>query len=314
VNLELPEAAVEFAAAAEKAVLAAGGTDLARRAEDDPDVRTGEVAAVLGALGVSDLDGRYDLEPAAAAAELVRVAGRYALPWPAAAVLAGGGRPVAIASPGRRVDHGDLAGPWRLADLDGGLAIEARPAGGRLGTRLGPFVTEMAGAGPAQVEDVEVALALTLPAWRILGALERALEMAVDHVRSREQFGQALARFQAVQFQVADAAVAVDGLRQLCRYTLWRVITDPASRRVDPLALRLHALDSARLVLRASQQLFGASGLCDEYDISVLVRHLQPDLRLPWGAEATAERLFSAVAAEGFDSLFPHGGQDRRGA
>ena len=57
------------------------------------------------------------------------------------------------------------------------------------------------------------------------------------------------------------------------------------------LALRVHAIDIARAVLRTCQQLHGAAGVCDEYDISVLTRHIQPALRLPFGAERTAAEL-----------------------
>ena len=55
------------------------------------------------------------------------------------------------------------------------------------------------------------------------------------------------------------------------------------------LALRLHTLDVARPVLRTAQQLHGAAGVCDEYDVSVLTRTVQPALRLPCSAERTAD-------------------------
>ena len=74
------------------------------------------------------------------------------------------------------------------------------------------------------------------------------------------------------------------------------------------LALRLHALDVARAVLRTCQQLHGAAGVCDEYDISVLTRMVQPALRLPWSAERTAAELAAAIQRDGFDGLFAHGG------
>ena len=63
----------------------------------------------------------------------------------------------------------------------------------------------------------------------------------------------------------------------------------------------------ARSVLRTCQQLHGAAGVCDEYDISVLARHIQPALRLPFGAERTATELADAIDADGFVGLFPHG-------
>lgn len=309
-NPTLPDLAVEFAATADKAVVAAGGVDLARAAEIDPSRRS-TAAGLLQSLGIGDLDPRADLETAAAAAELGRVAGRHALPYPVVAALLGNGgdEPLALVTPTHaRVDHGDLFPRWRVSTLEGAAAV-ARAASPALGSKLGPFVTDLVpAAGAATVEETEVALHLTLTAWRILGTAERAVELAVEHVRDRHQFGQALSQFQAVQFQMADAAVATDGLRELCRYTLWRVFDDPAAGLVDPLALRLHAIDVARSVLRTTQQLFGAAGLCDEYDVSVLLRHIQPDLRLPFGSEQTATLLFHAVQRDGFESLFPQGG------
>ncbi|MHB1446340.1 MAG: acyl-CoA dehydrogenase family protein, partial [Acidimicrobiales bacterium] len=141
-----------------------------------------------------------------------------------------------------------------------------------------------------------------------LGGLESALELAVEHVTARVQFGQPISGFQAVQFQLADCAVGVDGLREAARFTLWRLLADPDRAITDALALRLQAVETARAVLRTTQQLHGASGLCDEYDISILCRHLQPALRLPFGADRAAEALFDSVERHGFESLFPHGG------
>ena len=193
----------------------------------------------------------------------------------------------------------------------GGHASVMFPTAAPLASRLGPFVTPVASAGETlPPTPLDAVLHLTLTAWQILGTVERAVELAVEHVNGRVQFGQPIAAFQAVQFQLADAAVAVDGLRELCRYTLWRVLdAPPHATLADALAARLAALDAARLVLRTTQQLHGAAGVCDEYDISVLCRHVQPALRLPFGAERTAAELADAIDATGFESLFVHGGR-----
>ena len=316
-NPALPAEAAQFGAAAEKAFTAAGGVDLARRAEGDPQLRTGPVAQALDGLGVDELDPRTDLDTAAAAAELCRNAGRVVLPYPLVAVLLRdpAGLPLALIPDDHgRANHGDLFRAWRVAALDatGGTAT---PAGARFGSKLGPFVTDLVvtdlavgDRGPDRAAGADAAWHLVLTGWWILGTAERAVELAVDHVQGRVQFGQPLARFQAVQFQLADAVVAVDGLRELCRFTLWRLFADPTAARVDALALRLHALEVARAVLRTSQQLHGAAGLCDEYDISVLYRHVQPDLRLPFGATRTATELARAVPELGFAGLFAQGG------
>ncbi|HEV2369689.1 MAG TPA: acyl-CoA dehydrogenase family protein [Acidimicrobiales bacterium] len=320
-NPRLPDTVAEFGAAAEKAFIALGGIDHARAAEADPG-RRDKAAGAIEALGVGQLDPFEDLDSAAAAGELARVAGRVVLPYPVASVLAaaepGGDSPCPFAPAGTDllVDHGDLFPMWNVAGLHGTIRAAA-PDGAALGTRLGPFVGRLRPtAANGAVNGVQghrdgrprLDLHLILTAWLVLGAVERALELAVEHVTGRVQFGQTLSSFQAVQFQLADAAVGVDGLRELCRFALWRWWTESERCRPDSLAVRLHALDVGRAVLRTSQQLHGASGVCDEYDISVLCRHLQPALRLPFGAERAAEELADAVARHGFAGLFDHGG------
>ncbi|HEY2998291.1 MAG TPA: acyl-CoA dehydrogenase family protein [Acidimicrobiales bacterium] len=303
-----PEEAQEFGAAAAKAFAAIGGVDAARRAEDDPAVRAGEVAGALDALAAGELDPRAGPEALAAAAALCEAAGRCALPYPVPATLLadGEGRPFAVVPDGvARVDHGDLFPEWRVA-RPGRPAAVARPAGTRLGTRLGPFVTDLAEGGPAGDAGGDDALHLVLTGCAVLGTADRALALAVEHVTGRIQFGKPIAAFQSVQFTLADAAVAVAGLRELTHFTLWRLADAPAEAWPDVLALRVHALDVGRSVLRTAQQLHGAAGVCDEYDISVLTRMVQPALRLPWGAERTAAELAGAIRRDGFAGLFEH--------
>jgi hypothetical protein len=309
VNPVLPDEAVEYRAAATKAFGALGGVDLARRAEDDPTLRATEVAAALAALGADELDPRDDSDSLCAAAALCEAAGRVALPHPLSSALVrdADGRPFAVVPDGAlRADHADLFPEWRVASLRGESGV-ATPIGDRLATRLGPFVGDLAlaRAEPHDPRDLQLQVALT--AWQVLGTADRAVELAVEHVNGRVQFGKPIAAFQAVQFQLADCAVAVAGLRELAAFTLWRLDAAPGAALADALALRLHAIDVARSVLRTCQQLHGAAGVCDEYDISVLTRMVQPALRLPWSAERTAAALADAIQGEGFEGLFPHG-------
>jgi hypothetical protein len=313
-NLELPETAIDFGVAAERAFTDAGGVDLARRAEAEPQVRAGVVGPLLDQLGALDLRAADDVDTALAGGELCRVAGRCALPYPVIAVLASGTQdwlPAALVDPVvPRADHGDLFPRWRLAAIDGAV-WEGRPEGPPLGTELGPFVVDMAVSTTDDPEPVDMAMLLTLTAWQTLGTLERALELAVEHVNARHQFGGPLARFQAVQFQIADATVAVQSLRELAHFTLWRLWAAPLDRLVDALALRAHALESAHAVLRTCHQLHGAIGFCDEHDLSILSRNAQPLLRLSAGLEATTEQLMAAIDDTGFDSLFDAGATAR---
>ncbi len=319
-NPVLPDDAVEFGAIARKAFLALGGVDAARAAEEDASRRSGEVASTLAALGIDELDPRDDPDTLAAAAALCEEAGRVALAYPIVGVLlrdrGGDNLPFAVVPDGHaRVDHGDLFDTWRVAAIDGTAksanrvhsGAESAPDGTQFG-RLGPFVADLEFGGDAGDAIGDVLRSLTLTSWQILGAADRAVELAVDHVNNRIQFGKPIATFQAVQFQLADAAVAVAGLRELAQFTTWRVASTSAEATADVLALRVHAIDVARAVLRTCQQLHGAAGVCDEYDISVIARHIQPALRLPFGAERAAAELGDAIQRDGFVGLFPHGG------
>jgi Acyl-CoA dehydrogenase, C-terminal domain len=311
VDLDLPEAARQFADATTKALLGLGGTEAARRAEADPTIRSAEIKTALDALGVADLDPRADLESAAMAAELVRVGGRFVIPFPIVAYAMArpsDGVGVALASSDPlRVDHGDLFEHWVLHDFSG-RSTTAVATSSPLGVRLAPFVTDLTRQGTsAPSEPGEVELLCVLWASYLLGVAEHALELAVAHVKTRVQFGHPLSELQSVRFQIADATVAVDGLRELVHFTLWQVATDPTTARADALAARFSAQEVAQPVLRAAQQLHGASGLCDEYDISVLLRHVQPALRLPLDADAMSDLVFEAITTGGFATLFSLG-------
>ena len=112
---------------------ALGGVDAARRAEDDPTSRAGDVGGALRALGVEELDPRADADSLAAAAALCEAAGRVALPYPVASVLLADGdrRPFATVPDGvARVDHGDLFDEWVVAPLSGAATL-AHPAARR---------------------------------------------------------------------------------------------------------------------------------------------------------------------------------------
>jgi hypothetical protein len=293
----LPAEIVAFGDAAQHAVERRGGVDLARRAEADDSARD-DAAAVLTELGADDLDVRADLEQLLAGAALARVAGRTALPYPVVGhLLRLDGYRLALVDPERvRVDHGDLPG-WVAADLDG--RAWDLIAGKRLDGLLGRFVVRAdLGAERDPVAPDDVARWLVLGSWLILGAAEKAATDAFAHVQQRVQFGRRLADQQAVRFMVADMQVDLKGIEELAKFTAWRMTTaGPDERMADALALRVKAVETGRLVIRNAHQLYGALGFCDETDVSIVDRFVQPTMRLPVSPETMLERLFPAVRA-----------------
>lgn len=304
-NTDLPQDISDFAAVAAKRFARLGGPQAALRAETDDGIRDAARTA-LSDLGAFELDVRSAPDDLLAAAVLCRAAGATALPYPLVEeLLAVDGARLALVNPDApRIDHGDLPGDWIAADLDG-TRYHPTPTS-RTNAKLGPFLVPAAlGAPDGTLPASDVNLHLVLGSWRILGAVQQALQIVTDHVRTRIQFGKPLADFQAVRFAVADAAVAVRGLHELAKYTVCRAESLPTKiRSADALVLRLKASDTARQALRTSHQLLGALGFCDESDVSVLDRHTQPLIRLPMGAEALALRLIPSVADGSLETLF----------
>jgi Acyl-CoA dehydrogenase, C-terminal domain len=304
VNATFPQDVVDFAEAAQRRLARLGGVDFALRSEHDRTLRD-QAGEALADLGAGELEVRADSDQFLAGAALCRASGAVALPWPVVEDLMRiGDRRLALvdlANP--RVDHGDLPGEWLGSDLDGTSYLLT--PGSAATAKLGPFlVPATTGAQQTDVPAGDIARHLVLGVWRLLGGLEAALAQVVDHVGKRTQFGKTLSEFQTVRFAVADATVALSGLEELAKYTTWRLHAAPQRSLTDAAALRLSGADTAVAVLRTCHQLLGAVGFCDEHDVSVFDRHLQPLIRLPLSAERLALRLVPAVRSGDFETLF----------
>jgi hypothetical protein len=311
-RLEWPEAAISVHDTTVRALHAAGGVDLARRAEDEPKRRIVDVAPLLDRLGLRELDPWGDEDESAAALLAVRAAGAVVLPWPLAHELA-----VPIGDRGDydgvhlvqgtvgRLDHADVLARSIAVDTDRATARRV-VAGEGAPAPLDPFGVPVTLAEEMAVDRIRdvVAMRTLLDAAWIAGALETVVALAARHAGEREQFGVAIGRFGEVRWHLSDMVVARDGLAELVRYTWWLHRVGRA-RDADVLALRLHAIEAATETLSHGHQVLAATGLCDEHDLSVVDRHLQPLLRRPGGVHATVRRLADAVARDGFSGIFP---------
>ncbi|WP_410872833.1 acyl-CoA dehydrogenase family protein [Nocardia sp. A7] len=311
-NLELADEATEFGSQALRALGAAGGDELVRAAELEPAKRSALVDPVLSRLGAWELAPRRDPVELEAAAALCRSAGYWATPYPVAERLArpdGADALFVVAGPRPAAAIGGLTLRIVAIDPDGQCgSVTASPATGT--ARETAFVTPIT-VRPTDTDGIDdLALAVTLPCWTLLGMLDRALVLARDHVLVREQFGRPLAEFQSVQFQLTDAEVERKGVEMLARYALWSIQTGQPDAVADALALRLAALEAAEIVFRVAHQVHGALGFCDEAPLSWLSRHSLPLRRLPLGITGTEDLLTRRIGTRGLAGPF----SDPRGA
>jgi len=102
-----------------------------------------------------------------------------------------------------------------------------------------------------------------------------ALEVAVKYTQKRHAFGQAIRRFQAVQFMVADAITKLDAARALVYMAARAVDTGaPNVRRIVSEAKR-YATDAAWEIANKSMQIMGGIGYTDVYPIEKTVRDIR---------------------------------------
>jgi hypothetical protein len=121
------------------------------------------------------------------------------------------------------------------------------------GESLGP------GSGPKLRNCWRLALAA-----EAVGAMGAALDVTIDYVERRRQFGRAIGSFQAVQHRLAQCAVAKEGSRWLTYEAAHHGA--PAERAATAAA---HATASARLVFNETHQFTGAMGFTREHDLHV---------------------------------------------
>ena len=109
-------------------------------------------------------------------------------------------------------------------------------------------------------------------AAQALGLAQGALEWAIRYTSERQQFGQSVMSFQAIQFMLADMATQVEAARQLV-YAAARAI-DAGVPGVSKIAAmcKVMATDTAMRVSTDAVQLFGGYGYCQDYPIEKYMR------------------------------------------
>jgi short/branched chain acyl-CoA dehydrogenase len=151
---------------------------------------------------------------------------------------------------------------WRASDTRELSFEDARvPEGNLLGERgkgLSQFLTILDG-GRISVAALSVGLAI--------GAYDEALKYA----KERQQFGRPIAKFQAIQFKLADMLCEIEHAKLMVLRAAWE--KDAGRDYVLTASLsKLYSGEISRNVVNEAVQIHGGYGFMDEYPVSRMYR------------------------------------------
>ncbi len=118
-----------------------------------------------------------------------------------------------------------------------------------------------AAAAATAVDLLRVALAV-----ESVGAARRCLELTVEHLKTRVQFGKPIGSFQALKHRAADMAVAVEAATSAAYHAMWVAAAAPHELPVvAPLAMS-YCTSAFQRVAGDTIQLHGGIGFTWEHD------------------------------------------------
>ncbi|PRY84939.1 acyl-CoA dehydrogenase family protein [Donghicola tyrosinivorans] len=106
---------------------------------------------------------------------------------------------------------------------------------------------------------------LTVAAFCV-GRARRCFDHALSYAAERKQFGQAIAKFQGVSFQIADMITEIDAADLLTLSGAWRLDQGFEANR-EIASAKLYASEMLARVTDATLQIHGGMGLMDDFPI-----------------------------------------------
>jgi alkylation response protein AidB-like acyl-CoA dehydrogenase len=143
-------------------------------------------------------------------------------------------------------------------------------------------------------------VALTGMAITMVGACQRILDLVIEHVRSRHQFGVPIGSFQAVQHKAADMHVAVERARALAYFAALTIAADDPRRRLAAAMAKAAAGECQSLVFRHGLQLHGAMGFTWENDLQFALKRAKAGELMLGGAAEHRARIAEEYRAADF--------------
>jgi alkylation response protein AidB-like acyl-CoA dehydrogenase len=148
-------------------------------------------------------------------------------------------------------------------------------------------------AGEALGGDAQAAIdrALVAVSAELVGVCQRALDMTVEYVKERKQFGVAVGTFQAVHHAAAQMLIDTEGGRAATYYAAWAADAEPERLPMGAAMAKAWTSDAGRSVTGSAIQLHGGIGFTWEADVHWLYKRAQLDSALLGSAGAQRARI-----------------------
>lgn len=131
----------------------------------------------------------------------------------------------------------------------------------------------------------------------LLGLMERTLEMTLDYLRIRQQFGRAIGSFQALQHRAVNLYIQQEITRSVVNEAAmaFDAEKDSGKRAARAIRAKHRATQAALLITKEAIQLHGAIGFTLECDIALYVNRALV-LAAQYGNAAQHRRAFAETA------------------
>jgi len=109
--------------------------------------------------------------------------------------------------------------------------------------------------------------ARTAAACEAVGVAQRALDLGIEHAKTREQFGRPIGVYEAISHPLADTYADVELARSLAYWAAWCVATEDEQAAPAAAAAKAFATEAAVAACERSIQVHGGSGFTWEHPL-----------------------------------------------
>jgi alkylation response protein AidB-like acyl-CoA dehydrogenase len=193
------------------------------------------------------------------------------------------------------------------ADADGAdvvVLLDGDDARLVAGPQTEPFVTidptrrfaRVSGSGEPLASGAAARMHAAIAA-EVVGVCQRALEMTLEYVKERKQFGVAVGSFQAVAHRCAQMLLHTESARSTAYFAAWAADADPERLAEAGALAGAAAATGGREVTASAIQAHGGIGFTWEADVHWLYKRAQLDAALLGGTGRHHAALARAAAA-----------------